>query len=50
VTWDALPPPREQYAEEVTSLLCALIRFDTSNPPGSDSRFVRQVILKTIGG
>jgi len=34
----------------VKNILCALIRFDTSNPSGSDSRFVRQVILKTIGG
>ena len=38
-------PSREQYAEEVTSLLCALIRFDTTNPPGNETpcaEFLRQ--------
>lgn len=34
--WDGLPA-REQYAEEVTSLLCDLIRFDTTNPPGNET-------------
>jgi acetylornithine deacetylase/succinyl-diaminopimelate desuccinylase-like protein len=34
--WDGLPS-REQYAEEVTNLLCALIRFDTTNPPGNET-------------
>jgi len=36
MTWDGLPS-REQYAEEVTNLLCALIRFDTTNPPGNET-------------
>ena len=44
MSWDGLPS-REQYAEEVTSLLCALIRFDTTNPPGNETpcaEFLRQ--------
>jgi acetylornithine deacetylase/succinyl-diaminopimelate desuccinylase-like protein len=44
MTSDSLPS-REQYAEEVTNLLCALIRFDTTNPPGNETPcadFLRQ--------
>lgn len=44
MTWDSLPS-REEYAEEVTNLLCALIRFDTTNPPGNETpcaEFLRQ--------
>jgi acetylornithine deacetylase/succinyl-diaminopimelate desuccinylase-like protein len=44
MAWDGLPS-REQYAEEVTNLLCALIRFDTTNPPGNETPcadFLRQ--------
>jgi acetylornithine deacetylase/succinyl-diaminopimelate desuccinylase-like protein len=31
-----LPSPKE-YEEEVTQLLCHLIRFDTTNPPGNET-------------
>ena len=31
-----LPSPKE-YEEEVTQLLCDLIRFDTTNPPGNET-------------
>src|SRR4030043_1092341 len=44
MTSDGLPS-RDQYAEEVTHLLCALIRFDTTNPPGNETpcaEFLRQ--------
>jgi acetylornithine deacetylase/succinyl-diaminopimelate desuccinylase-like protein len=44
MSWDGLPS-KEQYAEEVTNLLCALIRFDTTNPPGNETpcaEFLRQ--------
>jgi acetylornithine deacetylase/succinyl-diaminopimelate desuccinylase-like protein len=44
MTSDGLPS-REQYAEEVTNLLCTLIRFDTTNPPGNETpcaEFLRQ--------
>src|SRR4030042_1359974 len=36
MTSDGLPS-REQYAEEGTNLLCTLIRFDTTNPPGNET-------------
>jgi acetylornithine deacetylase/succinyl-diaminopimelate desuccinylase-like protein len=39
-----LPSPKE-YEEEVTQLLCDLIRFDTTNPPGNETpaaEFLRQ--------